>query len=273
MNKPARSVLDRNHVRIKGSGKQSIIFAPGFGCDQNVWRWVTPAFEADYRVVLFDYVGLGRSDLRAYDPDRYSRLDGYAQDLLEISAALDLRDAILVGHSVSSMIGMLASLQQPERFSHLVMIGPSPCYLNDPPDYHGGFERADLEGLLELMERNYIGWANLFAALIMQNPDRPTLSEELARGFCSTDPVIARRFALATFFADNRKDLPKVTVPTLILQCAEDSIASLEVGEYVHRHLPVSRLQLMEAKGHCPHISHPEETSRLIRQYLSEERP
>lgn len=261
-------ILVRNNVTIKGKGTQPIIFASGFGCDQNVWRWVAPAFEDDYRVILFDYVGIGRSDLRAYNPDRYSTLAGYAQDLLDICSALDLSEAVLVGHSVGSIIGMLATIQQPEHFSRLVMIGPSPCYLNHPPDYKGGFSREDLEGLIDMMDRNYIGWANFFAPIIMKNAARPELSRELAERFCSTDPVIARRFALATFFADNRADLQKVTVPALVMQCAEDTIAPPEVGEYVHRHLRGSRLALMQATGHCPHMSHPEETVRLINDYL-----
>ena len=261
-------VLTRNNVQVSGAGSQPMLFAHGFGCDQNMWRYVAPAFEEGYRVVLFDYVGAGKSELAAYDPERYGRLEGYADDVLEICHALDLRDVILVGHSVSAMVAVLAANREPERFARLVLIGPSPRYVNDPPGYHGGFERKDIEGLLEMMDRNYIGWANFLAPAIMSNAERPELGEELVASFCSTDPVIARRFAEATFFADNRADLDQVRVPALILQCAEDMIAPVEVGEYVHRHLAGSTLRMMAATGHCPHMSHPEETIRAIREYL-----
>jgi sigma-B regulation protein RsbQ len=264
----SQDVLSRNNVKVLGRGTQPMLFAHGFGCDQNMWRYVTPAFEDDYRIVLFDYVGSGKSDLAAYDPERYSRLDGYAQDVLDVCRALDLRDVVLVGHSVSSMVAVLAVKEEPWRFDRLVLIGPSPRYINDAPDYVGGFERADIEGLLEMMDRNYIGWANFLAPAIIKNPDRPELGEELAESFCSTDPAIARRFAEATFFADNRADLADVRIPALVLQCTDDMIAPREVGEYVHRGLSGSTLRVMEATGHCPHMSHPEETIRLMREYL-----
>ncbi|MBV8518431.1 MAG: alpha/beta hydrolase [Acidobacteria bacterium] len=260
-------VLQRNNVKIIGRGTRPMIFAHGFGCDQNMWRFITPAFEDDYRLILFDYVGSGKSDLNAYDPSRYATLQGYAQDVLDICAALDLHDAIFVGHSVSAMVGVLAAKQEPERFSNLIMIGPSPRYINDD-GYAGGFERPDIEGLLDLMDRNYIGWASFLAPVIMKNPDRPELGAELQESFCSTDPKIARRFAEATFFADNRGDLAGVAQPSLILQCSEDAIAPLEVGQYVHRELPGSTLRVMKATGHCPHLSHPEETIEAIREYL-----
>ncbi|HEU0078985.1 MAG TPA: alpha/beta hydrolase [Longimicrobiaceae bacterium] len=265
----SQDVLSRNNVKVFGTGSQPMMFAHGFGCDQNMWRFVTPAFRDDYRVVLFDYVGAGGSDLGAYDPGRYARLDGYADDVLDICHALDLRDVVLVGHSVSCMIAVLAANREPERFDRLVLVGPSPRYINDPPGYVGGFERADIEGLLEMMDRNYIGWANFLAPAIVRNPDRPELGEELTASFCSTDPVIARRFAEATFLADNRDDLPRVRVPSLILQCSEDMIAPVEVGEYLHRELPGSTLRVMSATGHCPHMSHPEETIQAIREYLA----
>jgi sigma-B regulation protein RsbQ len=264
----SEDVLTRNNVRVFGEGGQPMMFAHGFGCDQNMWRFITPAFEADYRIVLFDYVGAGKSDLAAYDPERYGRLDGYADDILDICHALDLREVVLVGHSVSSMIAVLAANREPERFERLVLIGPSPRYINDPPEYVGGFERSDIEGLLEMMDRNYIGWANFLAPAIITNPDRPELGAELTESFCSTDPVIARRFAEATFFADNRDDLRAVSVPSLILQCSEDMIAPREVGEYVHRQTPRSTLRMMSATGHCPHMSHLEETIDAIREYL-----
>jgi sigma-B regulation protein RsbQ len=263
----ADDILSRNNVRVSGRGTQPMLFAHGFGCDQNMWRFVAPAFEEDYKVVLFDYVGSGRSDLAAYDGPRYTTLDGYAQDVLDVVHALELRDVVFVGHSVSGMVGVLAANREPERFERLILIGPSPRYVNDPP-YVGGFERGDIEGLLEMMEHNYIGWANFLGPAIVKNPDRPELGEELAESFCSTDPVIARRFAEATFLSDNRHDLGRVTVPALILQCSDDMVAPNEVGEYVHREMPGSTLRVMKATGHCPHMSHPEETIALMREYL-----
>src|SRR5215207_4805397 len=266
------AIVARNNVKVFGRGTQPMLFVHGFGCDQNMWRFVTPAFEDDYRIVLFDYVGSGKSDLAAYDPERYASLAGYAQDVLDVCRELDLRDVILVGHSVSSMVGVLAANQEPERFSRLIMVGPSPRYVNDD-GYVGGFERKDIEGLLETMERNYIGWANFLAPAVMKNPDRPELAEELNESFCSTDPVIARRFAEATFLSDNRDDLARVTVPSLVLQCSDDMVAPDEVGEYVHRRTPGSTLRVMKATGHCPHMSHPEETIAVIQEYLASPAP
>jgi sigma-B regulation protein RsbQ len=263
-----QDIVSRNNVHVFGAGTQPMLFAHGFGCDQNMWRFMTPAFEDDYRIVLFDYVGAGKSDLSAYDADRYSRLDGYAQDILDVIHAADLQDVILIGHSVSSIIGVLAANREPDRFEHLIMVGPSPRYINDPPEYVGGFEREEIEGLLEMMDRNYIGWANFLAPAIMKNPDRPELGEELTESFCSTDPEIARRFAEATFFADNREDLRKLRVPSLILQCSDDMIAPQAVGEFTHSQLADSTLHQMSATGHCPHMSHPEETIQAVREYL-----
>lgn len=261
-------ITKRNNVRITGNGSQPMLFAHGFGCDQNMWRFVTPEFEKDYKVILFDYVGSGHSDLAAYDAARYSKLDGYAQDILDIVRELDLDDIIFVGHSVSSMIGVLAANEEPDRFERLIMIGPSPRYINDG-QYIGGFERKDIEGLFEMMDRNFIGWANFLAPAIIKNPDRPELGEELTESFCSTDPVIARRFAEATFLADNREDLSRVVVPSLILQCSDDMVAPQQVGEYVNGQLADSELRIMKATGHCPHMSHPEETVSLIKEYLA----
>jgi sigma-B regulation protein RsbQ len=262
-----RDVLTRNNVNVFGRGTQPMLFAHGFGCDQNMWRLITPAFEDDYKIVLFDYVGSGKSDLAAYDPERYGTLNGYAQDVLDVVRALDLRDVVLVAHSVSSMVAVLAANQEPDRFERLVLIGPSPRYINDAP-YVGGFEKADIDGLLDMMDRNFIGWANFLAPAIMKNADRPELGEELTTSFCSTDPVVARRFAEATFLSDNRADLPRVRVPSLILQCSEDMVAPLEVGDYLHRTMPDSTLRVMKATGHCPHMSHPDETIQLMKEYL-----
>jgi sigma-B regulation protein RsbQ len=263
----ATDILVRNNVLVSGRGSQPMLFAHGFGCDQHMWRFVAPAFEDDYRVVLFDYVGAGASDLSAYDPARYASLGGYAQDVLDVIHALDLRDVIFVGHSVSSMIGILAANREPDRFERLVLIGPSPRYINDE-GYVGGFERADIDGLFEMMDKNFLGWANFLAPAIMKNPDRPELGEELTASFCSTDPIMARNFAEATFYADNRGDLAAATVPSLILQCSEDMVAPLVVGQYLSEQLPGSTMRVMKATGHCPHMSHPDETIALIKEYL-----
>lgn len=263
-----KSVLERNNVKIKGKGVQPMLFAHGFGCDQNMWRFVTPAFEKDYKIILFDYVGAGKSDISSYNTERYQSLHGYAMDVLDICRELQLREVIFVGHSVSGMIGLLAALEQPSWFKRLVMVGPSPCYINDTT-YTGGFEKADIEDLLDTMDRNYIGWANFLAPNIMGNKDRPELGEELVESFCSTDPVIATQFAKATFFSDNRQDVAKLKVPSLILQCSEDIIAPGEVGEYLANNMPCSTLKVMKATGHCPQMSEPGETIHLIKEYLA----
>ena len=262
-----KNTAERNNVKSFGNGSQTMIFAHGFGCDQNMWRYITPAFEKDFRIILFDYVGAGKSDIASYNAERYSSLQGYAQDVLDICEEFQLKDAIFVGHSVSSMIGLLAAVEKPEYFSNMIMVGPSPCYINED-GYVGGFERKDIEGLLETMEKNYIGWANFLAPNIMANDERPELGEELAESFCSTDPLIANQFAKATFFSDNRADLSKLKTPSLILQCSEDIIAPLEVGNFLHQNLAQSSLKIMKAKGHCPHMSEPEETINLIKEYL-----
>jgi sigma-B regulation protein RsbQ len=261
-------VLRRNNVKVTGQGPRTMLFAHGFGCDQKMWRFVVPAFEQDHRVVLFDYVGCGDSDTSAWTEDRYGSLEGYATDVLEILEALDLRDVIFVGHSVSSIIGILAAKRRPERFADLILVGPSPRYVDEPPGYVGGFSREDIDGLLEMMDKNFIGWAGFLAPVVMKNPDRPELADELQASFCSTDPRLARKFAEVTFLSDNRDDLAGVEVPSLILQCSEDSVAPLEVGEYMRTHLPKSELVQMSATGHCPHMSHPEETIRLMKRRL-----
>jgi sigma-B regulation protein RsbQ len=261
------SVLKRNNVKTFGQGSQPMLFAHGYGCDQNMWRRVTPAFQQDHRIILFDHVGAGDSDLRAFNPTKYAALDGYATDVLEICAELNLKNVRFVGHSVSAMIGVLAAIRKPDLFDRLILIGPSPCYLNDG-DYHGGFSKNDIEGLLDFLDRNYLGWSATMAPVIMGNPDRPELSAELANSFCRTDPEIAKHFARVTFLSDNRSDLRSVKTPALILQCAEDSIAPLPVGHYVHDHLAISSLILMKATGHCPHLSAPEETILAIKQGL-----
>jgi sigma-B regulation protein RsbQ len=261
-------VQARNNVTEHGRPDgQPVLFSHGFGCDQNMWRFVWPRFEDGYRVVLFDHVGAGGSDLGAYHPERYSSLQGYAEDVLEICRELDLRDVVFVGHSVSAMIGVLAAAAEPDRFARLVLVGPSPRYVDDG-DYVGGFSREDIEGLLDSMDSNYLGWSSQMAPVIMGNADRPELGEELTNSFCRTDPEIARSFARVTFLSDNRADLASVGTPSLILQCSDDAIAPEQVGRFVEREMPAARLVMLDAVGHCPNLSAPEATGAAIEEFL-----
>jgi sigma-B regulation protein RsbQ len=261
------SVLTRNNVRLSGTGSAAMVFAHGFGCDQHMWRFVEPAFAGSFRTVLFDHVGAGHSDLSAYDSRRYSTLAGYAADVVELARELEVRGGVFVGHSVSAMIGVLASIEAPELFESLVLIGPSPRYINDG-DYHGGFTAAQISELLQFLDVNYMGWSAAMAPAIMGNADRPELAEELTNSFCRTDPEIAKDFARVTFMSDNRTDLPMVPARSLVLQCSEDVIAPSAVGDYVHAHLPVSTLVRMRATGRCPNLSAPEETIAAIHDFL-----
>jgi sigma-B regulation protein RsbQ len=262
-------VLQRNRVRVSGVPEgRPILFAHGFGCDQGMWRFVAPDFEVDHRVVLYDHVGSGASDLSAYDRDKYGSLRGYAADVVEICRELGLTDVVFVGHSVSSMIGVLAQEQAPDVFGALVMVGPSPRYVDDE-GYVGGFSRSDIVGLLDALDANHLGWSAQMAPVIMGNTDRPELGEELTNSFCRTDPDIARHFARVTFLSDNRADLSAVTVPTLVLQCSDDVIAPETVGRYVHESIPGSTFTKLAATGHCPNLSAPEETTAAIRAFLS----
>jgi sigma-B regulation protein RsbQ len=260
--------IQRNNVHVIGHGPRTLMFAHGYGCDQNMWRAVTPAFEQDFTVVLFDYVGAGQSDPTAFHRTRYSTLNGYASDVQEIIRELGLSQVTFVGHSVSSMIGALAAIESPELFENLVMIGPSPCYVNDG-EYVGGFERADILDLLEMLDNNHSGWSAMMAPVIMGNPDRPELAGELEASFCRTNPIFAQHFARVTFLSDNRDDLPNLRTRTLILQCEHDPIAPGSVGQYVHQCLENSQLVMMDAAGHCPHLSAPSEVTRAMRQFLS----
>ena len=262
------NALKRNNVHVAGRGRQTLLFVNGFGCDQTIWRYLMPALAEHYRLVLFDHVGAGLSDLSAYDPVKYASLQGYADDVLEICQQLDLTDVVLVGHSVGTMIGALAAIGAPERFRRLLLLCPSPCYLNEA-GYHGGFERADVESMLEFMERDFVEWADSFAPLIMGNPDQPTLSAELIHSFCQNDPVIARRFARVTFLSDNRADLSRLRTPCLLVQCAEDLIAPREVGAYLHRAIAGATLVTLPVSGHCPHVSAPRETLAALEAYMA----
>jgi sigma-B regulation protein RsbQ len=260
-------VLKRHNVRTFGRGTVPMMFAHGFGCDQNMWRFVTPAFEREYQIVLFDYIGHGGSDLAAWDSERYSTLDGYASDVLEIAAALGVQRGVFVGHSVSAMIGALASAREPDRFETLIMIGPSPRYVDDG-EYIGGFSRSDIDELFEALDSNFLGWSSAMAPVIMGRPDRPELGQELTNSFCRTDPAIASQFARATFLSDNRDDLQRVQARTLVLQCSNDVIAPDAVGRFVHERIPNSVLVQLEASGHCPNLSAPDETIAAMRAFL-----
>jgi sigma-B regulation protein RsbQ len=263
------SALRRNNVTVHGAADaRPMIFAHGFGCDQNMWRGVWPAFAGTHRIVLFDHVGAGGSDASAFDERRYASLDGYAADVLAICDELALEDVVFVGHSVSAMIGALAAAERPDRFGALVMVAPSPRYIDDG-DYVGGFTREDIEGLLASLESNYLGWSSAMAPVIMGNADRPELGEELTNSFCRTDPAIAAHFARTTFLADNRDDLARVRTPTLVLQCSDDAIAPESVGAYVHARLSDSRLTRLQATGHCPNVSAPAETVAAMQAFLA----
>jgi sigma-B regulation protein RsbQ len=266
---PVQDVLRRNNVSVSGNPSgRTLVFAHGFGCSQEAWNLVAPHFEQDFKVVLFDHVGAGGSDLSAYSRGKYDSLHGYADDVLEILDTLDARDVVFVGHSVSAMIGVLAANRNPSRFASLVLVGPSPRYVNDG-DYRGGFEPADIEALLDAVDANYLGWSALAAPMIMGNPDRPELGERLTESFCRTDPEIARHFAHVTFLSDNRSDLAGVTVPTLVMQCTDDAIAPLEVGEYVHREIPASTFALLRTTGHIPILAGPDEVVAALNAHLA----
>lgn len=259
--------LNRNNVKVLGQGSKTLMFGHGYGCDQKMWRRLTPAFLNDYRVILFDHVGSGLSDYLAFDSAKYSTLDGYAADVLEIISELKLTRVHFVGHSVSSMIGAKAAIARPELFEALVMIGASPCYINDA-EYFGGFERADIDDLLDLLANNHVGWSVAMAPIIMGNRGSPELTKELEESFCRTDPVLGQHFARVIFLSDHRCDLPKLQTRTLVLQSMQDAVAPVSVGRYVHEHLPVSQYKLLEATGHCPHLSAPSEVIKAITQFL-----
>ncbi|MFE3993856.1 alpha/beta fold hydrolase [Streptomyces goshikiensis] len=259
----------RNNVTVTGNPHgRTVVLAHGFGCDQNMWRLTVPALVEDYRVVLFDYVGSGRSDLSAFSEARYASLRGYAQDVVDVCEALDLRGAVFVGHSVSAMIGVLAAGMAPERIGALVMVAPSPRYIDDE-GYRGGFTAEDIDELLDSLESNYLGWSAAMAPVIMGNAELPELGEELTNSFCATDPAMARVFARTTFLSDSREELKEVSVPTLVLDCTQDAIAPREVGAFVHQAIPGSTLLTLDATGHCPHLSAPEATNEAITDFLA----
>lgn len=268
-NQQRHAVLKRHNVQIIGADKPPMILCNGFGCNQHIWRHMLPALAADYQLIVFDHVGSGDSDISAYKPDKYATLNGYAQDVVEICEVLGLQQAVIVGHSVGSMIALLAASQAPTHFSKLVLVAPSPCYVNDG-DYYGGFEREDVEQLLALMETDYDSWANLFAQLLMGPCNMASLSQEMAGYFCQTNTTVAKQFARVAFLADNRAEVPHLQLPTLLLQCSQDVAAPAEVGAYLHQQLPQSTLVTLQAMGHCPHLSAPLETLEAMQHYLQQ---
>ncbi|TYL48879.1 alpha/beta fold hydrolase [Marinomonas sp. IMCC 4694] len=260
-------ILIRNNVNIIGSGETTLILAHGFGCDQNMWRFLTPELSKHFTVVLFDYVGSGASDISQYSPQRYQNLEGYADDVIEICHALELTKAIFIGHSVSSIIGGIVATKQPSLIAKLVMVCPSPCFLNIPPDYRGGFEEEDLLELLNLMDKNYIGWANYLAPLVIGNAHSDELVGELSGSFCSTDPIIAKNFAAATFLSDHRDLLKNIQQPSLVFQSRNDALAAISVGEFVANEIPNSSLEIISADGHCLHMTHSDKIIGSILNY------
>ena len=261
------SIAKRNNVHLLGKGHKTMILAHGFGCDQNMWRFLIPMFADHYRIILFDLVGSGLSDITAYDPDKYKTLEGYADDLIEIIQEFSASPVIFIGHSVSAIIGLIATIKAPEHFSANIMVGPSPSYINDG-DYVGGFEKEDINELIAAVEDNYLGWSSAIAPAIMGSPTQPELSEDLTNSFCRTDPVIAKHFAKVTFLSDHRQDLAKSLTPTLIIQCNDDFIAPVQAGEYMQRMMPNAKLDVIDNIGHCPHMSAPDKTAAAIKSFL-----
>jgi sigma-B regulation protein RsbQ len=262
-----QNLVAKNNITIQGTGSKSMFLVHGYGCDQNMWKFITPQFKEDYRIILIDLVGSGKSDENAYDYDKYSSLEGYADDIIEICDALNLKDICFVGHSVGAIIGLLAAVKRPALFEKLIMIGPSPRYINDVV-YFGGFSQNDIDDLMETLDSNYLGWSSAMAPVIMGNPDRPELAAELEESFCQNNPEIAKHFAKVTFQGDNRSDLNKLTTDTLIIQSMEDAIASVKVGRYVHENIANSKFVILETTGHCPHLSDPNQTIEAMKKYL-----
>ncbi|WP_296621242.1 alpha/beta hydrolase [Marivirga sp.] len=262
-----KDIISRNYINRLGNGNEPMMFSHGYGCDQNMWRFITPAFEKDYDIILFDHVGSGNSDEQAYNVEKYNDLNGYADDIIEICEVLKLEKVTYVGHSVSSIIGILAAAKRPELFKKLILIGPSPCYINND-EYYGGFSKMDIDELIETLESNYLGWSSSITPVIAGTPGKPEFSEELHNSFCRMNPKIAKHFARVTFLGDNREDLSKVTVPALIIQSHPDIIAPVEVGKFVYKEMPKSSYTQLESPGHCPHLTEPEQTIRAMKSYL-----
>jgi len=260
-------VIFRNNVKVTGNGEKVLLFGHGFGCDQNTWRAIIPAFESDYKIVVFDYVGAGQSDLSAYEENKYGSLNGYAQDIVDICTTLDLKNVVFIGHSVSSMIGILALKLEPQRFEKIIFIGPSPCYLNKP-GYEGGMDAEDLEDLLDVMDSNYLGWSATLAPLIMGEQNSPEFAASLTASFCATDPSIARKFARVTFLSDNREDLKDLSIPSLTIQCQDDFLTSAAIAQYINETVPNNQVVLLKSSGHCPHLSDAISVINAIKNFI-----
>jgi sigma-B regulation protein RsbQ len=262
-----QTVLQQLNVNVMGDGKPTLLFCNGFNCNQHIWQHITPTLAKHYRLILFDQMGTGESDLRAYDGQQYATLARYAQDVIAICHALDLHEAVVVGHSIGAMIGLLAAVQAPQYFSKVVLLAASPCYLNEP-GYYGGFERADMLSLLAEMDRDYLGWATTFATMLIGTDQPVSLGYELADYFCQADPTIAKQFARLGFLTDNRADLPHLHLPTLLLQCAQDVAVPQQVNAYLLAHLPQATLVALPTSGHCPHLSAPFEVVAALREFI-----
>lgn len=269
-----QSVYERHNVRVLGSLGPPLIFAHGFGSEQRAWRSQVAAFKDHYQIILFDHVGCGRSDFNAYNATRYSSIHGYAEDLLELCEELDVRDGILVGHSVSGMAGLLAAVAEPKRFRQLVFVKASPRYLNDPSaGYVGGFEPAQLESLYAAMSGNFHAWSTGFSKLVMDNPEMPELAQEFARSLTLMRPDIALASARVIFESDLRAELPRLKTPTLIVQSGSDFAVPDEVGLYMARHIPLAQLARIDARGHLPHLSAPQAVNQAINDFLQNRPP
>ena len=262
-----KNSITRNNVNRLGKGKQTMLFAHGYGCDQNMWRFITPAFQKDYDCVLFDHVGSGDSDKDSYDFEKYNTLEGYAEDIIALCDELELKNVIYVGHSVGAIMGVLAAARRPDLFDRMILIGPSPCYINKN-GYYGGFSQQDINELVETLENNYLGWSSYITPVIIGDPEKPEFTEELHNSFCRMNPNIAKHFAKVTFLSDNRDDLFKVSTPALIIQCHPDIIAPVQVGLYVHEKMLNSNFIQLESPGHCPHLTSPELTINALKFYL-----
>ena len=263
--------IERNNIHEMGNlaARETILFAHGYGSDQTAWRFITPAFEKDYHLVLYDLMGCGKSDVDSYNRSEYESLYDYADDLIEICDRLELRQVTLVAHSVSGMIGALASIKRPGLFKRMVFIGASPCYLVDG-DYNGGFTRDAVAGLLNAIGDNYLTWARGFAPVAMNAPEQPFLGDEFALSLSSMRPDVSLGIATTIFLSDHRKNLDTMEGPVLILQAHNDVAVPDAVGEYLQRVIPGSRLQWISTNGHFPHLSNPAEVIEAIEGFLAD---
>ncbi len=260
--------LRKNNVSISGSGSKTLVFVHGYGCDQSMWRFVAPQFELSHRVVLYDLTGMGQSDLSEYDFKAYRTLQRHADDLTAILEDLEVSDGVLIGHSVGATIACLAALKCPERISALALVAPSPSFMNDAA-YTGGFDREALEGLVNLMDENFLGWTSRVTPTIAGEDRAGETAAELTQSFCRTDPAIAKHFGRITFLADHRADMKRVEAPAAIIQCTDDALAPVDVGVWLSENMKRGTLKFIEATGHCPHMTEPAKTTEAIREFLA----